>query len=240
MIGLLCSVEAEAAALVRKLKDPRASLAGSRVFTEGTLAGRRVILCAAGMGKVNAAHGATLLITRFGAKVLVVFGIGGAYPGSGAKIGDIALATREIAGDEGVITPNGFKDTEYIGIPLATGSGFTCFNDFKPDPALLGNARKTLRRTIPDAGIFTGPFITLSACSGTDDRAALLERTHEPLCENMEGAACAQIAALHGIPWIEVRSISNIVENRDMKKWNIPLAAERIQEALERLLEEWQ
>ncbi len=40
----------------------------------------------------------------------------------------------------------------------------------------------------------------------------------------MEGAAAAQVAALHGIPWLEVRGISNIVEDRDLTKWDIPKA----------------
>jgi futalosine hydrolase len=55
----------------------------------------------------------------------------------------------------------------------------------------------------------------------------------------MEGAAVAQVAALHDIPWLEVRGISNIVEDRDLKKWNIPLAAEAAQKAVARILKGW-
>jgi len=40
----------------------------------------------------------------------------------------------------------------------------------------------------------------------------------------MEGAAVAHICSMYGIPVIEIRGISNIIEDRDMKKWNIPLA----------------
>ena len=35
---------------------------------------------------------------------------GGAYPDSGLKIGDLALANAEVFGDEGVVTHEGFSD----------------------------------------------------------------------------------------------------------------------------------
>jgi len=73
------------------------------------LAHEEICLCVGGMGKVNAAHAATLLFTQFRPKLLILFGIGGAYPASGAEVGDIALAHEEIAGDEGVLTLDGFK-----------------------------------------------------------------------------------------------------------------------------------
>jgi futalosine hydrolase len=55
----------------------------------------------------------------------------------------------------------------------------------------------------------------------------------------MEGAAVAQVAVLHGVPWLEVRSISNIVEDRDLKKWDIPKAADAVQHAVQHILEGW-
>jgi futalosine hydrolase len=55
----------------------------------------------------------------------------------------------------------------------------------------------------------------------------------------MEGAAAAQVAELHGVPWLEVRGISNIVEDRDLKKWDIPKAALAAQEAVRIILEGW-
>lgn len=55
----------------------------------------------------------------------------------------------------------------------------------------------------------------------------------------MEGAAAAQVAELHGVPWLELRGISNIVEDRDLKKWNIPAAADAAQMAVEQILDGW-
>ena len=111
MIALLCSVSAEAELLLSKTTTTGVATLGSKSVIEGTMADQRVVLCVGGMGKVNAAHAATLMIDKFNPRTLIIFGVGGAYPSSGAKVGDIALATEEIAGDEGVLTLGGFKDT---------------------------------------------------------------------------------------------------------------------------------
>src|SRR5512138_220338 len=118
MIALLCSTQPEAEALLARISGSRTETFGSKAFRQGMLGGRPVVLCIGGMGKVNAAHAATLLIERYAPDALIIFGIGGAYPSSGAQVGDTVIATEEIAGDEGVLTHEGFKDTEYIGIPL--------------------------------------------------------------------------------------------------------------------------
>jgi futalosine hydrolase len=87
--------------------------------------------------------------------------------------------------------------------------------------------------------VHAGAFVTLSTCTGTAARARELEQRYHALCENMEGAAAAHVAEQHGIPWLEVRGISNIVEDRDLSKWDIPKAAAVVQDAVLRLLEAW-
>jgi futalosine hydrolase len=239
MIALLCSVQAEADTLVKGLLDGKAAEIGSKTLLEGTLGGRRVVLCAGGMGKVNAAHAATLAITRHAPAALIVFGIGGAYPASGARIGDVAIARYEIAGDEGVLTHDGFKDTEYIGIPLLKTASSGIFTTYPAAEPLVDLARSVLRAQPPAGEVHTGPFVTLSTCTGTLDRARELEQRYGGLCENMEGAAAAHVAIAHGVPWLEVRGISNIVEDRDLVKWDIPRAARTVQQAVIRILEAW-
>jgi futalosine hydrolase len=239
MIALLCSVSVEAELLLAKTTAKGIAKFGSKSFIEGTLADQRVILCVGGMGKVNAAHAATLMIEKFNPRVLIVFGVGGAYPASGAMVGDIALALEEIAGDEGVLTLDGFKDTEYIGIPLVQSERAQLHNRFPVSATNLKHAWQVLSRAKTNVRIHAGSFITLSTCTGTSLRAKELERRYHGLCENMEGAAAAQVAELHGVPWLEIRGISNIVEDRDMKKWDIPAAAAAAQMAVQQILDGW-
>ncbi|GHV01467.1 Futalosine hydrolase [Bacteroidia bacterium] len=54
--------------------------------------------------------------------------------------------------------------------------------------------------------------------------------------ENMEGAAFFALCLAHGVPFVELRTISNRVGD-PREKWNIPLAAEQLAAALHSLLE---
>ncbi len=97
------------------------------------------------------------------------------------------------------------------------------YNTFPLDTNLVQIAIKASK----DCGFDTkhGNFVTVSQCSGTRESGDLMKRRFDGLCENMEGAAVAHICTMYGVPMIEVRGISNIIEDRDMKKWNIDLAA---------------
>ena len=236
MIALLCSVQTEADFLLKTMSAQSRSSTGAKPVIEGILAGRQVFLCIGGMGKANAAHAATMLLSRRGIEALIVFGIAGAYPGSGARIGEVALATEEISGDEGVLAPAGFKDTEHIGIPLVRIGSVQMYNTFPAPLPLLDRARRALA-SLPTQ-VHEGPFVTVSTCSGTAERASELEQRYHGLCENMEGAAAAQVALYHDIPWLEVRGISNLVEDRDLRKWDIPGAASVAQKAVIAILEQ--
>lgn len=54
--------------------------------------------------------------------------------------------------------------------------------------------------------------------------------------ESMEGAAFAYICKVHGIQFLQIRSISNYVESRNRDAWNLPLAITNLNEALQQLL----
>jgi len=237
MIALLCSVKAEAEHLLTLTTVTRSLTIGSKPIIEGVLASHRVLLCIGGMGKVNAAHAATIL-SGFNPAGIVIFGIGGAYPSAGAKIGDVVIAQEEIAGDEGVLTRDGFKDTQYIGIPLLATSASVVYTTYPAREALVNHALQALLSNL-NGDVHCGAFVTLSTSTGTSARARELEDRYHGLCENMEGAAVAHVALLHNIPWIEVRGISNIVEDRDLSKWDIPSAAQAVQRAVLHILGAW-
>ena len=242
MIALLCSVQAEAQLLLAGLEVTGTTKLGSKSIIAGTIANQQVLLCVGGMGKVNAAHAAALMIAEFSPDSLLIFGVGGAYPSSGAVVGDIVLAQVEIAGDEGVLTHDGFKDMEYIGIPLLKTATSEIFTTYPASESMLKQAIHSLAASSEPgrSNVHFGPFVTLSTCTGTTSRARELEERYHGLCENMEGAAAAQVAGLHSIPWLEVRGISNIVEDRDMQKWDIPKAAAASQKAVLQILKGWE
>lgn len=238
MIAILASVPQETA-LIRKALTPWDVLDCSGLTLYRSKMGAETIeLLHGGIGKANAASAATLLAQRRPTALLTI-GSGGAFPASGLAVGDLALATCEIFGDEGVQTPQGFLDLQGMKLPLLTRAGVALYNEYPVDPLWLHRAEGALASFSAALGIALrcGPFVTVSTCSGTAAAGADLGRRTGGICENMEGAAIALICARQGIPFCEVRGISNLVEDRDPTRWDLAGAARVAQQALLALLD---
>jgi futalosine hydrolase len=237
-LALVCSVPLECARLRDALADAGETSIGRKPAWTGRLDGAEVVLLAGGMGKTNAAHALTALLEAMPVRGVIGFGIGGAYPGSGLGVGGIALATEAVYGDEGVQAPGGWMSTEGIGIPLWQSGEARTFNRFRADAARVERARTALAAAGYD--VRTGPFVTVSCCSGTAVLgAAMVERFPGALCEGMEGAALAHVAAIYGVPFLELRAVSNLVEDRDLSRWRIRDAAEAAQAAVRVVIGAW-
>jgi len=153
------------------------------------------------------------------------FGVAGAYPDNGtdllAGLLDICLAEQEILGDLGICLQDGFE--------RFTSADLRVEDSFVLDPSLLAVAG----RALDCAGIVykNGTFITVNCASGTRKRGWRLAREFQGLCENMEGAAVARVCNHFALPCLEVRCISNMVEDRDTKKWQLKQACTRAGQA---------
>jgi futalosine hydrolase len=194
-----------------------------------------VLIYPCGVGKTNAAHGATLLLENFRPALMLLIGCGGAYRRSGLIPGDLAMASEEIFGDEGVITPQGWRSTRFLKLPLLRKGNQIFYNTFKMDKNVLNKTRKILKSFNPA----TGPFVTISEVSGTQERADEMENRFRGICENMEGAAVAQLCTLYDTPFIEIRGISNVVKDRNKKEWNLSAAVRVSQEAAREIIMHW-
>ena len=183
---------------------------------EGALLRPHVSVVVTGVGAVNAAYALTRSIERERPEAIIVCGIGGAYPGSGLAIGDVACAETECYGDLGAASPEGFLDMRALGFPVIAGDN-PIYN-FLP-MQIFPAARRAA-------------FVTVNTCTGTDDVAQAIETRTGGTVESMEGAAIAHVAALAGIPVGEIRGISNIVGRRDRSTWRVKEAAAAAQEAL--------
>jgi len=240
MIALIAAVPLETELLRREMAPCEVRRCGGRALYHGTLAGQAVALQHSGVGKANAAATAALLLDSLRPEAVLCFGCAGAYPGSGLQIGDLILASEEIYGDEGAMTSDGFLDMEGLGFPLVEAGGEQWFNRFPADPELLGsNHRLIAAQTGKGRRVAVGPLVTVSACSGTVVLGRELARRTGGLGENMEGAAVAQLCARFGVPFFEVRGISNLVEERDLSRWELAAAAAAAQQAIRAVLAGW-
>jgi futalosine hydrolase len=225
----------EISMLIRETGALERTVKGIPAAHEFQVPGKRVILAVTGMGKVNAALCSASLVCGFSPDILVNTGCAGAYTQSGFCVGDLVVASSEIYGDEGVLTPSGWQPLDFIGIPLAEESDNRYFNEVPLSVSLRDKALQFARsRGIP---LGTGKFVTVSTCSGTAARGAELSNRFGAVCENMEGAAVAHVALRYGLDCMEIRGISNMVEDRDLTRWEIAGSAEIAQRFILKFIE---
>jgi futalosine hydrolase len=204
---------------------------------EATLLDRSAAtLVLTGIGAVNTAHALTRqLLTGPKPSLVIQTGIAGAFVPAGLAVGAAVLATDEMYGDVGIITTDGWFPADRIGIPLvaATATRPARFNHFPFDEGLVARASEVCGALVGR----TGRFLTMAQGTGVRSLGDSLYERFGALCESMEGAAAAHVCALYDVPFLEVRGISNLVEDRDRSSWRINEAADSAQRVVLRLLE---
>ena len=90
IIGIMGAMPDEVDQLCAKLENVTVEPYGGVEYHKGTLAGKQVVVCCAGMGKANAAATTQVLITKFGAEKIIFSGIAGNMT-SKIGIGDVVI-----------------------------------------------------------------------------------------------------------------------------------------------------
>ncbi|MDK9708421.1 MAG: futalosine hydrolase [Desulforhopalus sp.] len=164
-----------------------------------------------------------LSITQKKVHAVVHFGVGGAYLQASTEgqpqLLDICLAEQEVFGDLGICLRDG---VDYLPAAL------TGVVAFQLDTALHRQGRQILESL--GISTFSGTFITVNSITATRQRGAMLQQRWQGLCENMEGAAVARVCREFSIPCLELRAVSNFVEDRNPEKWRLREACLRAAE----------
>lgn len=163
-------------------------------------------------------------------ELVINFGIAGAYFQKNQcdqpALLDVCLASSEVFGDLGVAMVDSILTfDESLGVQQG----------FELDDKLVAENRQILMDR--DIRTFTGTFITVNSTSGTKERGRALQAQFGGLCENMEGASVVRCCHYFGIPVMEIRTISNMVEDRNSGAWKLKEAAMAAASAVHILLE---
>jgi futalosine hydrolase len=219
--GVIVPTIPEADLIMEGIPDRECFFTQGKRFYSGNLNGASVVLSICGIGKANAAHGAALLFEKFKPARIYALGVAGAYPSSGLEIGDIAVADKEIYGDEGLMTEDGILTMDELVLPIASVDCCDYYNEF---PLFVPDKLKAHKHI--------GAFVTVSTCTGTLKNGMSTCKRFNAICENMEGAAIAHIGLLNNIPVTEIRGVSNIIEDREgkpLERTALRMASENVQ-----------
>jgi len=212
MLGIIGAMAAEMAILRERLTNPRETSVLGFQFLSGTLEGQEVVLLQCGVGKVNAAIGAALLLERFRPRAVLNTGsAGGLLPAQ--TFGDTLVSTEVLHHDVDV-TAFGYAPGQLPGLPAS----------FPSDPALVELAERCLagvphsRGAVGSGDVFVHEPAVI---------ARIRERFPTLCAVEMEAAAIAQACHLAATPFVVVRALSDIAGKESPMKFEefLPLAS---------------
>ena len=149
-------------------------------------------------------------------------GIGGAA--TKEEIGKVyAIGSEEIA-DLGVMEKAGFSNMFDMGLD-------------NPDrfPFSEGKLKNPYQFLLEWTGLSVLDGITVNEIKSSD--FADFQRNRAPVVESMEGAALHYVCLMEQVPFLQIRSISNLTGDRDKSRWKLKEAIKSLHETLVHLIQ---
>jgi len=197
LIGIIGAMQEEVEILKNEMNIKDRVQKARMEFVSGELLGKNIVVVTSGIGKVNAAVCAQILVNDFNVDKVINVGIAGGlnkdiYPG------DIVIAENLVQHD---------MDTTFFGDPLGQVPRLDTF-DFKCCEELVSLATESTNK-VSKANCFNGRIVSGDQFIDKADKLQSLNDEFSALCCEMEGASIGQVCHLYEKPFVVIRSISD-------------------------------
>lgn len=209
MIGIIGAMEEEVSKLKEKMVAKENITKASMEFVKGTLGGKELVVVRSGIGKVNAAICAQILVDIFKVDAIINTGIAGSLRAE-INIGDIVLSSDTLQHD---MDASGFG-YDYGVIPRMETSVF------KASEKLIKLAKESCETVNPDVSVFVGRVVSGDQFVSSREKKDWILSHFQGYCTEMEGAAIAQVSYLNQVPFLIVRAISDKADNSAQMDYN--------------------
>jgi adenosylhomocysteine nucleosidase len=195
--------------------DSTARILG-RAVQIGILNGKRIVLAESGVGMTNAAMTTQELITRFHPRGLVFSGIAGAVD-SAVHIGDLCICSNWITHDYVYCGPDSTQP-QPIHSFSAKADSLASFWSFFADSSFIGEAKQIdgSKLSLQKIGAREPRIIVGGACVSDNafidnaEKRFWLKGRFGAMVTDMESAAVAQVCTANGVPFVIIRSASDL------------------------------
>ncbi|MEU2441584.1 5'-methylthioadenosine/S-adenosylhomocysteine nucleosidase [Niallia taxi] len=197
-IAIIGAMEEEVSILREQMENKKEQTIAGFQFIEGNLADKEVVLLRSGIGKVNAAMSTTILMQAYKPDYLINTGsAGGLNPD--LNVGDVVISS-EVRHHDVDATIFGY---EYGQVPQMPAS-------FAADNSLIHIAEESAKE-VGEYAVVRGLITTGDSFINDPERADFIKSKFTGLqAVEMEAAAIAQVAYKHEIPFVIIRSLSDI------------------------------
>ena len=196
--GIIGAMEPEVAILKEKLENMETLTHAGYDFYQGKIKGTDVVIVQSGIGKVAAALATFILIDKFNPDYIVNTGSAGGFD-TNLKVGDVVVSS-EVRYHDVDVTAFGYEIGQLPSNPAA----------FIPNETLVTAAKKGIE-LLNNINAMVG-LITTGDTFMTKEEDIIKARAHFPsmAAVEMEGAAIAQTCHHNNIPFVIIRSLSDI------------------------------
>ena len=196
--GIIGAMEPEVAIIKAKLTNATTETHAGFEFHQGQLNGHDVVIVQSGIGKVAAALATVLLIEKYAPDYVVNTGSAGGFEQS-LKVGDIVISS-EVRYHDVDVTAFGYEIGQLPSQPAA----------YIPHPTLVEAAKAGIDK-LTDIQTLVG-LITTGDTFMTADADIAKARANFPTMAavEMEGAAIAHTCHQFSVPFVVIRSMSDI------------------------------
>ena len=147
-------------------------------------------------------------------ELVINAGIAGSFT-SHYKIGDVVNVQTDCFSELGAEDGNNFLTVKDIGLDI----------DYKINNNL--KIKNKILKSLPEV-----KGITVNTVHGNLSSIKKIKQHHSPDVESMEGAAFMLACRNEQLSYLQIRAISNYVERRNKKNWNIPLAIKNLNKTI--------
>lgn len=177
-----------------------------------------------GIGPVNATYLLTTSIMNTKPDLVLQAGIAGSFNYAEVPAGETVLVKYDAFGDLGMEEKGKFT--------TVFDAGFAGKNHFPFTDGWLINPHHLLN----NSSLRVVQSVTINKVSDNPAQRQQLIDTFSPQTETMEGAALHYVCLQQQVPFLQVRSISNEVGERDKSKWEMNKAVNNLNKELIKLL----
>lgn len=198
MIGIIGAMDEEVRLLKEHMTNTETFHIANCDFTVGTLMDKSVVLLKSGIGKVNAALATTILLERFDVEAVINTGSAGGLDTS-LSVGDIVIGKDVV-----------HHDVDVRAFDYAYGQVPGMPERFHADESLIEAIEKAIEEK-NEVHSKQGLIATGDSFMQREDQVnVVLEHLPDVMAVEMEAAAIAQVCFQYHVPFVIIRSLSDI------------------------------
>jgi len=197
MIAIIGAMEIEIETILSKMSHVEEKVVCGVRLHKGQLAGKDVVVALCGIGKVNAAHATSIILSAFDISCIINTGVAGGADAN-VDIGDVVVSSYFVQHDFNV-----HLEYAYGQVPGMESAYYSA------NASLVNLAKATCDKVLQESKAHVGRIATGDQFVNSKEAKEAIYKKFSPLCVEMEGAAIAHICTLTDTPFVGIRAVSD-------------------------------